>query len=146
MFLYGHSSQMLESAPDSTQSRSWENVEEPIEGAIREIVEKSIGIGLYSTDQKKEPKLNSKKREQYRSIIVIRWEIQQADNGEDGNDELEVEQDWLYSTDQKKVPKLKNNVEDGNDGLEVEQVIFGDGVIGNNLEGSVLFRIQFEFG
>jgi hypothetical protein len=27
------------------RSRSWENVEEPIEGAIREIVEESIGIG-----------------------------------------------------------------------------------------------------
>ncbi|KAJ7310774.1 hypothetical protein DFH08DRAFT_822882 [Mycena albidolilacea] len=53
-------------------SRSWENVDEPIKGAIREIVEESIGIGLYSTDQKKEPKLKN--------------------NVEDGNNGLEVEQ------------------------------------------------------
>jgi hypothetical protein len=66
----------------------------------------------YSTDQKKEPKLKSKcalsektskiqtekcchddrKGERYRSIIVIRWEIRQEDNAENGNDGLEVEQ------------------------------------------------------
>jgi hypothetical protein len=38
-------SQEFQCAILTKRSRSWENVEELIEGAIREIVEESIGIG-----------------------------------------------------------------------------------------------------
>ncbi|KAJ7309322.1 hypothetical protein DFH08DRAFT_823487 [Mycena albidolilacea] len=100
--------------------KSWENVEEPIEGAIREIVEETIRIKLYSTDQKKEPKLKN--------------------NVEGGNNGLEVEQLHLV------VVYCVFMIGTFNSGIMKLRRIFGDGVIGNNLEGSVLFRIQFEFG